>query len=149
MQLHFAPSPPLSHHHHAYSVNTVGRILAPYLKALIDTDALTEVPLVKPAGVSPKGLEGLVKENPWTEMSKENFDDESRFDRWIERMPGPLTKKSESFYGLDDEVSREIEAWNEESEGIDNRADDDETEEEMEQSAAASAGPSTLKRKFT
>ena len=140
----------------AYSVNTVGRILAPYLKALIDTDALTEVPLVKPAGVSPKGqtnLKGWLKKNapdPWTEMSKENFDDESRFDRWIERIPGPLKKKSGSFYGLDDELLKELEAWSEESEDIGNCAhDDDETEEEMEQSAAASAGPSTLRRKYT
>ena len=84
----------------AYSVNTVGRILAPYLKALIDTDALTEVPLVKPAGVSPKGqanMRAWLKNkapDPWTEMSKENFDDESRFDRWIERIPGPLKKLS-------------------------------------------------------
>ena len=42
----------------AYSVNTVGRIFAPFLKALIDTDALTEVPLIKPAG-SAKGETNL------------------------------------------------------------------------------------------
>ena len=64
-------------------------------------------------------------------------------------MPGPLKKKSGSFYGLDDELFKELEAWSEESEDIGNCAhDDDETEEEMEQSAAASAGPSTLKRKY-
>ena len=157
----------------AYSVPAVGRIMAPYLKALIDTDALTEVPLIKPAvSAMAKGQTTLgswlkmeevsasqavpaSQSSARTVMSQEDGDDES--------LHQPATPSSLSaMSGLDaKELHEEIEAWeldidwlavdeamDEESEGMGNGAnEDDEAEEEEEQ--AASAAPSTLKRKFS
>ena len=70
----------------AYSVNVVGRILAPFLKALIDRDALKEIPLVKPAA-SAKGQTNLgawlkKSADPWIEISPEEFADNARFERF-------------------------------------------------------------------
>ena len=75
----------------AFSVNAVGRIIAPFVKALIDTNALWEIPLVKPAASAPthgqKNLKAWMKKSrdPWREISPEQFADEGRFERFCKK----------------------------------------------------------------
>lgn len=126
----------------AYSVNTVGRVLAPFVKALIDTDALSKVPLIKPAG-SAKGQTNLgawlrktAPPEPWTEVSKENFHDESRFQRFINSTP--LVEEAR-WTRISDALVEEA-AWDEAEE---TELEDEETEQEdeVQPSATASAAP--------
>ena len=81
----------------AFSVNVVGRLMAPFLKAIVDTDALNEVPLVKaiPLKKNKQNLESWLIQNkrPWKLISAEDFDDPRRFERF--RCP----EKSDSLQG--------------------------------------------------